>query len=88
MPHGHRLPGIHALTARTDLGFAPIASGVIARRKRVMSALERTHADALALRRMRASGDRLGSGPVGLGIPGRRIVVAIFAVTPTLTAVP
>ncbi|MFI6368042.1 cytochrome P450 [Nocardia sp. NPDC050630] len=77
MSHDHRLTGLPALTALTDLGFAAVAAGVIARRRPVMGLLERTRADARAIARMRALREQFGSGPVELVIPGRRIVVVL-----------
>ncbi|WP_062993527.1 hypothetical protein [Nocardia anaemiae] len=61
--HGHRLAGTAASTALSDLGFAALATGVIARRRRVMGLPERANADARVLTRMRALPPESGSSP-------------------------
>ncbi|MGO4613175.1 cytochrome P450 [Nocardia sp. 2YAB30] len=73
----HRLVGVSAAAALADLGFASVASGVIARRRPVMGLLERTRADSRAIDRMRLLRREFGSGPVELVVPGRRIVVVL-----------
>jgi len=73
----HRLTGLRAATTLVDLGFAPIASGVIARRKPAMALLERTHADTRATERIHQLRREFGRGPVELVLPGRRVVVVL-----------
>ncbi|MFI6043772.1 cytochrome P450 [Nocardia sp. NPDC051321] len=75
--HDHRLVGPRAVSTLIDLGFAPIAAGVIARRRPMMAVLERVQADARAVRRMRQLRRAHGRGPVELVLPGRRIIVVI-----------
>ncbi|MET8774579.1 cytochrome P450 [Nocardia sp. NPDC050713] len=75
--HGNRLVGARALATLADLGFASIASGVIARRRAVMGVLERTQADRRAVARMRRLRAEFGAGPVELVLPGRRIVIVL-----------
>ncbi|WP_228792213.1 cytochrome P450 [Nocardia farcinica] len=75
--HGRRLDGTRAVAALTDLGFAAIAAGVIARRRPVMGLLEKAQADSRALQRMRQLRREFGAGPVELVVPGRRIVVLL-----------
>lgn len=73
----HRLVGVPAVAALADLGFASVASGVIARRRPVLGLLERTGADSRAIERVRQLRREFGSGPVELVVPGRRIVVIL-----------
>jgi cytochrome P450 len=73
----HRLTGPAAVAALADLGFASIASGVIARRRKLVGLLERTQADRRAVTRIHALRQRFGSGPVELAIPGRRFLVIL-----------
>jgi cytochrome P450 len=75
--NGHQLTGARAAGALTDLGFASIAAGVIARRRPVIRLLERIQADTRAGKRMTLLRDEFGSGPVELVIPGRRILVIL-----------
>ncbi|WP_024803567.1 cytochrome P450 [Nocardia sp. BMG51109] len=77
MNEGHRITGAGAAAVLADLGFAAVASGVIARRRPVMGLLERTRADRRALARIRQLRLRFGSGPVELVLPGRRVVVVL-----------
>jgi cytochrome P450 len=72
-----RLSGVRAATALTDLGFASIAAGVLARRRPVVRALEKMQADARAMHRMKRLRDEFGRGPVELVLPGRRMVVVL-----------
>ncbi|MFD8245756.1 cytochrome P450 [Nocardia sp. NPDC059691] len=73
----HRLVGVPAVAALADLGFASVASGVIARRRPVLGLLERTGADSRAIERVRQLRREFGAGPVELVVPGRRIVVVL-----------
>ncbi|MEU7629704.1 cytochrome P450 [Nocardia sp. NPDC049220] len=73
----HRLVGVSAAAALADLGFASVASGVIARRRPVLGLLEHTKADSRVIERMRQLRREFGSGPVELVVPGRRIVVVL-----------
>ncbi|WP_435593108.1 cytochrome P450 [Nocardia sp. bgisy118] len=75
--HYNQLVGARAFATLADLGFASIASGVIARRRAVMGVLERAKADRRAVTRMRRLRDEFGSGPVELVLPGRRVVVVL-----------
>lgn len=61
----------------SDLGFASIAAGVIARRRPVIRLLERMQADTRAVTRLQRLRRQFGRGPVELVIPGRRIVVIL-----------
>ncbi|MBF6329568.1 cytochrome P450 [Nocardia transvalensis] len=70
-----RIAGVRAAATLADLGFAPVASGVIARRRPVMALLERMQADSRAMTRMRRLRGEFGCGPVELVLPGRRIVI-------------
>lgn len=70
-----RIRGVRALRVLVDLGFAPVAAGVIARRRRVMGLLERGQADTRALTRMRRLRDEFDRGPVELDLGVRRVVV-------------
>ncbi|WP_107657060.1 cytochrome P450 [Nocardia suismassiliense] len=74
---GHRLTGFRAASTLADLGFAGVAAGVIARRRRVLGLLERVQADARVVRRLRRLRREFGSGPVELVVPGRRMVVVV-----------
>jgi cytochrome P450 len=73
----NRLSGVQAAATLTDLGFASIAAGVIARRRPVVRLLERTQADYRAVKRMKRLRHEFGSGPVELVMPGRRMVVVL-----------
>src|SRR5947209_10659106 len=73
----HRLAGVGAVTARTGLGFASIAAGVLARRRPCVGGLERMHADERAIKRMHRLREEFGRGPVEVGLPGRRMVVVL-----------
>src|SRR4051812_17793448 len=73
----HRLSGISALMALTDLGFSSVAAGAIARRRAVVALLEKTQADKRALTRMHQLRREFGSGPVELAIPGRRFIIIL-----------
>ncbi|WP_019925486.1 cytochrome P450 [Nocardia sp. BMG111209] len=70
-----RLTGPQALTTLVDLGFAPVASGVIARRRVAMRLLDRFRADHRSVARMHRLRREFGAGPVELAFPGRRIVI-------------
>jgi hypothetical protein len=72
-----RLSGVQAATTLTDLGFASIAAGVLARRRPVVRVLEKMQADARAVQRMKRLRREFGRGPVELVIPGRRIVIVL-----------
>jgi cytochrome P450 len=72
-----RLTGMRAAAALTDLGFASIAAGVLARRRPVVRALEKIQADARAVQRMKQLRREFGRGPVELVIPGRRVVIVL-----------
>jgi hypothetical protein len=65
------------MTTLTDLGFASIAAGVLARRRSAVRLLERSQADARSLKRMRMLRRKFGRGPVELVIPGRRFIVVL-----------
>ncbi len=73
----HEVTGMAAVATLTDLGFSSIAAGVLARRRPVVRLLERTQADARAVKRIHQLRRRFGRGPVELVIPGRRIIVII-----------
>jgi cytochrome P450 len=73
----NRLTGLRAATALTDLGFASVAAGVIARRRPVVRMLEKLQADARAVQRMERLRREFGRGPVEIVIPGRRMVVVL-----------
>jgi cytochrome P450 len=73
----HQLTGARALATLTDLGFASIAAGVIARRRPVIRLLESIQADTRAGKRMKLLREEFGSGPVELVIPGRRMLVIL-----------
>lgn len=73
----HRLTGLRAAAALADLGLAPVAAGVIARRRGMMTLLERVGADDRAVRRMHRLRCEFGSGPVELVLPGRRVLVPL-----------
>lgn len=77
MGGGHRITGVRAAAILADLGFAAVASGVIARRRAVMGALERVQADRRTVGRIRQLREEYGSGPVELVIPGRRFVIVL-----------
>src|SRR5690349_23320452 len=72
-----RLTGTRAVTTLTDLGFASIAAGVLARRRPVVRALEKMQADGRAISRMKRLRDEFGRGPVEVVVPGRRMVVVL-----------
>jgi cytochrome P450 len=73
----NRLTGMRAAATLTDLGFASIAAGVLARRRPVVRALEKMQADARAVQRMQHLRNEFGRGPVELVLPGRRMVVVL-----------
>jgi cytochrome P450 len=73
----NRLTGLHAAATLTDLGFASIAAGVLARRRPVVRLLEQMQADTRAVKRMQQLRREFGSGPVELVVPGRRMVVVL-----------
>lgn len=75
--HSPRLTGPRALATLTDLGFASIAAGVLARRRPVVRLLEGMQADARAVQRMKRLREEFGRGPVELVIPGRHILVIL-----------
>ncbi|MBF6174745.1 cytochrome P450 [Nocardia blacklockiae] len=77
MSGGHRITGVRAAAILADLGFAAVASGVIARRRAVMGVLERIQADRRTVERVRQLRRAYGSGPVELAVPGRRMVVVL-----------
>ncbi|WP_280376477.1 cytochrome P450 [Nocardia wallacei] len=77
MGEGHRITGVRAAAVLADLGFTAVASGVIARRRAVMGALERAQADRRTVGRIRRLRAEFGSGPVELVIPGRRFVIVL-----------
>src|SRR4051812_43570003 len=77
MSRGSRLSGLQAAATLTDLGFASIAAGVLARRRPVVRLLERMQADERAVKRMQQLRRQFGSGPVELVLPGRRMVVIL-----------
>ncbi|GAB2714454.1 cytochrome P450 [Nocardia thraciensis] len=77
MSAAHRITGPRAGAVLADLGFAAVASGVIARRRPVMGLLERTQADRRALTRIRRLRHEYGSGPIELALPGRRVIVVL-----------
>ncbi|HZX54674.1 MAG TPA: cytochrome P450 [Ilumatobacteraceae bacterium] len=73
----NRLTGPRALATLTDLGFASIAAGVLARRRPVVRLLEGMQADARAVKRMQQLRREFGSGPVEVVLPGRRMVIIL-----------
>src|SRR4051812_18019785 len=73
----NRLTGPRALATLTDLGFASIAAGVLARRRPVVRLLEGMQADARAVKRMQRLRREFGSGPVEVVLPGRRMVIIL-----------
>jgi cytochrome P450 len=73
----NRLTGVRAAATLSDLGFASIAAGVLARRRPVVRVLEKTQADARAVQRMKRLRSEFGRGPVELVMPGRRMVVVL-----------
>src|SRR3954447_6814584 len=73
----NRLTGPRALATLTDLGFASIAAGVLARRRPVVRLLEGMKADARAVKRMQQLRSEFGSGPVEVVLPGRRMVIIL-----------
>ncbi|WP_280269482.1 cytochrome P450 [Nocardia wallacei] len=77
MNGSHRITGPRAGAVLADLGFAAVASGVIARRRRVMGLLERFGADRRAVARIRRLRGEFGSGPVELALLGRRVIVIL-----------
>jgi cytochrome P450 len=72
-----RLTGLQAAATLTDLGFASIAAGVIARRRPVVRVLEKIQADERAVDRMKRLRREFGRGPVELVLPGRRMVIVL-----------
>ncbi|MCQ4121812.1 cytochrome P450 [Rhodococcus tibetensis] len=74
---GPTVSGLEALRIAAVLGFSPIAAGVIARRPRMMAALERLGADAPTVPFVRELRERYGPGPLQLRIPGRRLAVVL-----------
>jgi cytochrome P450 len=72
-----RLTGVRAAPTLTDLGFASIAAGVLARRRPVVRVLEKIQADARAVQRMKQLRHEFGRGPVELAVPGRRMVIVL-----------
>src|SRR5829696_7968925 len=73
----NRLTGLQAAATLTDLGFASIAAGVIARRRPVVRVLEKIQADERAVDRMKRLRREFGRGPVELVLPGRRMVIVL-----------
>jgi cytochrome P450 len=73
----NRVTGLQAAATLTDLGFASIAAGVLARRRPVVRALEKMQADARAVERMKRLRGEFGRGPVELVVPGRRMVIVL-----------
>jgi cytochrome P450 len=73
----HRLTGLRALAALTDLGSSSIAAGVLARRRPVLRLLEVTQADSRALTRIKELRKEFGRGPVELMVAGRRMLVIL-----------
>jgi cytochrome P450 len=73
----NRLTGPRAAATLTDLGFASIAAGVLARRRPVVRVLEKMQADARAVQRMKRLRREFGRGPVELVVPGRRMVIVL-----------
>ncbi|OMC09039.1 cytochrome [Mycolicibacterium fortuitum] len=73
----HEVTGMAAVATLTDLGFASIAAGVLARRRPMVRLLERTQADSRAVKRIHQLRRRFGRGPVEVVIPGRRIIVVL-----------
>jgi len=72
-------------SARDSAGFAAdvmmplLARGVIARRPRVVDALDRMDADRRAVRRMQLLRARYGEGPLLLRVPGRTVALVLSA---------
>lgn len=70
-------------SAADTAGFAAdvvgplVARGVIARRPRVVGALDRMDADRRAVRRMQRLRARYGDGPLLLRVPGREVAVVL-----------
>ncbi|TXI57432.1 cytochrome P450 [Mycolicibacterium mageritense] len=72
-----RVRGLEAVATLSDLGFASVSAGVIARRRPMARLLERVQADARAVKRIQRLRKEFGRGPVELVLPGRRIAVVI-----------
>lgn len=62
-----------------EVGLPLVARGVIIRRPKVVSLLERVDADARATERLRSLQDSYGPGPVQLALPGRDFAVILSA---------
>lgn len=77
-PHGvGRISGLRAVKTAVALGFPPVASGVIARRRVAMSLLDKIDADTIAMNTVAALRTEFGSGPVELVLPGRKVVIVL-----------
>lgn len=74
-----RLTGIRAIKTAVAVGFPPVASGVIARRRTAMSLLEKINADSVAIDTVDELRAEFGSGPVELVLPGRTVVLVLDA---------
>ncbi|MBY4275302.1 cytochrome P450 [Rhodococcus fascians] len=72
-----RLTGIRAIKTAVAVGFPPVASGVIARRRSAMPLLERISADSLAIDTLDRLRAEFGDGPVELVLPGRKMVIVL-----------
>jgi hypothetical protein len=72
-----RLTGVQAAATLTDLAFASIAAGVIARRRPVVRMLQKMQADGRAVERMKRLRREFGCGPVELVLPGRLMVIVL-----------
>jgi cytochrome P450 len=69
------LSGPRALAALADLALPSIGAGAILRRKLVVAMLDRTGADARAVRRLRELRERFGGTPVLLNLGVRKILI-------------
>ncbi|MFI8567022.1 cytochrome P450 [Rhodococcus sp. NPDC078407] len=75
--HVARLTGLRAVKTTVAIGFPPVASGVIARRRKAMSLLEKMNADSMATNTVDELRAEFGSGPVELVLPGRKVVIVL-----------
>src|SRR5437763_10158963 len=74
-----RASGRDTAAFAADVVMPLLARGVIARRPRVVDALDRADADRRAVRRMERLRDRYGEGPLLLAVPRRQVAVVLSA---------
>ncbi|MBY4127589.1 cytochrome P450 [Rhodococcus fascians] len=72
-----RLTGLRAVKTTVAIGFPPVASGVIARRRTAMTLLEKIGADSIAMKTVDELRAEFGRGPVELVLPGRKVVIVL-----------